>query len=263
MTRTLRAEWTKLRSVGSARWTLVGALASMVLFGILLCASTETGGCLTGDQCEDMVMLALGGVYVGQFAVVALGVLAITSEYATGLIRVTFVAEPRRRRVLVAKALALAAAVFVVGLVASVVSYAIGHPLLVENGFTPAHGYPATSVTDGPVLRAIFGTALYLSGLALLSLGVATVLRHTAAAISVVIALLWVPLILASLLSKTAPDEVLLLRVTPMLPGISIQRTIERSDSLPIGEWAGLGVSGLWALAAMAAALWLIGRRDA
>ena len=262
MTRALSAEWTKLRSVGSTRWTLAGALASMVLFGLLLSAGSHTGGCLQ-DQCEDMVMLALGGVYLGQFAVAALGVLAITNEYATGLIRVTFVAEPRRRLVLVAKALALAAAVFVVGLAASVASYAIDHALLLGNGFTPDHGYPAISITDGPVLRAIVGTALYLSGVALLSLGIATVLRHTAAAISLVIALLWVPLIAASFMSETAPYDVLLLRVTPMMPGISIQRTIERTDSLPIGEWAGLGVTGLWALGALLAALWLIGRRDA
>jgi hypothetical protein len=72
-----------------------------------------------------------------------------------------------------------------------------------------------------------------------------------------------VPLIAASFMSETAPYDVLLLRVTPMAPGISIQRTIERTDSLPIGEWAGLGVAGLWALGAIAVALWLIGRRDA
>jgi ABC-2 type transport system permease protein len=123
--------------------------------------------------------------------------------------------------------------------------------------------YPAASITDGPVLRAIAGTALYLSGIALLSLGIATVLRHTAAAISLVIALLWVPLIAASFMSEAAPYDVLLLRVTPMMPGIAIQRTIERSDSLPIGEWAGLGVTGLWAFGALAVALWLIARRDA
>jgi ABC-2 type transport system permease protein len=262
MTRALLAEWTKLWSVGSTRWTLVGTFASMVLLGVLLCAGTETSGC-GGGECEDMVMLALGGVYLAQFAVVALGVLAITSEYATGQIRVTFVADPRRRRVLVAKALVLAAVVFVVSLAASLASYVIGHALLVGNGFTPEHGYPAASLTDGPVLRAIAGTALYLSGLALLSLGLAAVLRHTAAAISILIALLWLPLILASFMSATAPYDVLVLRVTPMAPGISIQRTIERTDNLPIGEWAGLGVSGLWALGAMAAALWLIARRDA
>jgi ABC-2 type transport system permease protein len=262
MTWALRAEWTKLRSVAGTRWVLGAAFGSMLLLGVLLCAGTESSGC-AGMECEDMAMTALGGVYLGQFAVAALGVLAITSEYATGLIRVTFVADPRRRKVLVAKALAVAAAVFAVGLISAVISFAVGNALLVGNGFTPEHGYPALSITDGPVLRAIVGTALYLSALALISLGIATVLRHTAAAISIVIALLWVPLIAASFISETAANEVLLLRVTPMLPGISIQRTIERSDSLPIGEWAGLGVTGLWALGAMAAALWLIGRRDA
>jgi ABC-2 type transport system permease protein len=262
MTWALRAEWTKLRSVGSTRWALAGAFGAMVLLGVLLCAGAHSNGCINAE-CDDMAMQSLGGVYLGQFAISALGVLAITSEYATGLIRVTFVADPRRRRVLAAKALAVAAAVFAVGLVTSVLSFAIGNALLVGNGYTPANGYPTLSLTDGPVLRAIVGTALYLSAVALLSLGIATVLRHTAAAISTVIALLWVPLIVASFLSETAPNEVLLLRVTPMLPGISIQRTIERTDSLPIGPWAGLGVAGLWALGAMALALWLIGRRDA
>lgn len=261
MTWALRSEWTKLRSLASTRWTLAAALASMVLLGVLLCAGSETTGCINAE-CDDMVMNALGGVYLGQFAAAALGVLAISSEYATGLIRVTFVADPRRRTVLVAKALAVAAVVFVVGLIASVVSYEIGTALLVGNGYSSKNGYPALSLTDGPVLRAVTGTALYLAGLALLSLGIAALLRHTAAAISAVIALLFVPLMAASLLSDQ-PYNLLLLRVTPMMAGLAVQRTVDRSDSLPIGEWAGLGVMGLWALGAMAAALWLIGRRDA
>ena len=96
----LRAEWIKLRTVPSTGWALAALLAGTVLFTALVCATASSGGCAP-DTCHDYVVdNSLNGVFVGQIAVVALGVLAIGSEYSTGMIRVTFAAEPRRRRVL-------------------------------------------------------------------------------------------------------------------------------------------------------------------
>jgi ABC-2 type transport system permease protein len=258
MTRALSAEWTKLRTIHSTGWSLGLALVLMIGFGVLICANSHTSGC--AGQCDDVMAITLGGVYLAQFAVVALAVMAIGSEYGTGLIRVTFAADPRRRTVLAAKALAVAGAVLAGGLLASLLSYAVGAPLLRANGYTPEHGYAARSAAD--MAQAIGGTSLYLVALALLSFGVAALLRHTAAAISTVVALMFVPLIAASLLSGTASDR--MLQIFPMTAGLAIQRTVENQpDQIPIDPWVGLGVICLWALAAMTGALWLIARRDA
>jgi ABC-2 type transport system permease protein len=258
MTRALNAEWAKLRTVNSTGWSLGLALVLMVGFGVLICANSSTSGC--SGECDDVMAITLGGVYLAQFAVVALAVMVIGSEYGTGLIRVTFVADSRRRTVLAAKAATVAGAVLVVGLVASVLSYAIGAPLLEANGYTVAHGYADRSTAD--LLQAIGGTGLYLVALALLSFGLAALLRSTAAAISTVVALIFVPLIAASLLRGTASDRIL--QISPMTAGLAIQRTVENQpDAIPIDPWVGLGVIYLWAAAAMAAALWLVTRRDA
>jgi ABC-2 type transport system permease protein len=261
MTRALRAEWTKLRTIHSTGWSLGLALVLMVLLSALAGAESETSGCPASGCDDDVVATALGGVYFGQFAVIALGVMAMGSEYATGLIRVTFAAEPRRRVVMVAKALAVGGAVLVVGLLASVLMFEIASSLLEGNGFNAEIGYPEWSLTDPEVLRAVGGTAVYLTAIALLSLGTAALLRHTAAAISAVTALLVVPALFVEFLPEHIADRVL--QISPMTAGLAIQRTVERPDSIPIDPWVGLGVACLWALAAMAAALWLIGRRDA
>jgi len=261
MRRALRAEWTKLRTVHSTGWSLGLALVLMVLLSALGGAESETSGCPASGCDSDIVANSLGGVYFGQFAVIALGVMAIGSEYGTGLIRVTFVAEPRRRIVVIAKALAVGGAVLVVGVLASALMFQIASSLLAGNGFNADIGYPEWSLTDPEVLRAVGGTAVYLVAIALLSLGVAALLRHTAAAISCVTALLVVPVFAASLLPEHISDRVL--QISPMTAGLAIQRTVELPDSVPIDPWVGLGVACLWALAALAAALWLIARRDA
>jgi ABC-2 type transport system permease protein len=118
------------------------------------------------------------------------------------------------------------------------VSYEIGGALLTGNGYTPENGYPARSLADPLVWRAVGGTAVYLTALALLSLGVAALLRHTAAAISVIVALLFVPLIAASLLSGTASDR--MLQISPMTAGLAVQRTVETApDRVPITSGSG------------------------
>jgi hypothetical protein len=98
------------------------------------------------------------------------------------------------------------------------------------------------------------------AALALLSLGIAAILRSTAGAITFVLSLLFVPLTAASLLPESAGDSVL--RAAPMTAGLAVQRTVDRADSVPIGEWAGLGMVWLWAAAALILVVWLIGRRD-
>jgi ABC-2 type transport system permease protein len=252
MTYALRAEWTKLRTLPSTGWALAALLAGTVLFTALVCATASSGGCAP-ETCDDYVVVnSLTGVFVGQIAVVALGVLAIGSEYATGMIRTTFAAEPRRRLVLVAKALDVGALVLAAGLATALLSYLAGGALL------SGKGYPSLALADG--LAQVTVTALYLAALALLSLAIGAVLRSTAGAVTCVLSLLLLPLIAAPLLGERTGEQ--LLDVAPMSAGLALLRNIDRIDGVTSGEWAGLGVAWLWTAAALALALWLIGRRD-
>ena len=261
MTAVLRSEWTKLRTVRSTTWSMLLLLALTVGFGAVLAAGSDTDANVAGGGPgdNDIVRDSLVGIYVGQFAVVAFATLAITSEYATRTILATFAAVPRRGAVLVAKATLVAGTVLAVSLVASTTAFVLGQHLLRDGGVAPP-AYPEWTLADGPAQRAVLGSALFLTALALLSLGVGTIFRNGAATISTLLALLFVPLVAAPLLPEQAREIVQ--RVTPGA-GFAVQQTVERTDALPIGPWAGLGVTFAWAGAALVVALWLIRRRDA
>lgn len=208
---------------------------------------------------DDVVMNSLQGIQIGLMAFVALGVLTASSEYRTGLIRTTFVASPRRGRVLAAKAIVLGSTVLVTGLIASVGAFLVAQPRLRARGFEPP-AYPYVSLTEGPVLRAVAGTALFLSALALFSLGVGFVLRRSARAITLVVALVLVPQLVAALVPSMDVAK-WIYRSTPVA-GQAIQQTRVRFDTA-IGPWAGLAVLCGYAAVALVAALWLLRRRDA
>ena len=160
---------------------------------------------------------------------------------------------------LAAKAVVVGVTVLVVGLVACVVSYVLAMPVLRGNGYSAANGYPGVESAD--VVRGIAGTAVYLAALALFSLGVGAILRNTAAAISTVLALLWLPLILIILVPMDVGLKIA--RLCPMFAGLAIQRTVERADSIPIAPGAGLALFCGYAVVALALGFWLVGRRDA
>ena len=111
------------------------------------------------------------------------------------------------------------------------------------------------------MVRGIAGTAVYLAALALFSLGFGAILRNTAAAISTVLALLWLPLILINLVPMDVGLKIA--RLCPMFAGLAIQRTVERADSIPIAPGAGLALFCGYAVVALALGFWLVGRRDA
>jgi ABC-2 type transport system permease protein len=254
--RALRMEWTKLRSVRSTTWSLLAVVVMTIAFGAVSCSTSHTEGLAPGDPGdEQVVILSLAGVYFAQIAAVALGVLAIGSEYATGTIRPTFVAHPRRRTVLGAKVALVGALVLVVGVAATVVAFYVGQAILHGNGFTYDNGYPAATLADETVLRTVAMVAVYPAVLALLSLAAAVIVRHSATAISVLLGLLFVPWIVGALLPQKLGEAIE--KASPMV-GLAAQ---ERGA--PIGPWAGLGITAAWAAVALLVALWLIRRRDA
>jgi ABC-2 type transport system permease protein len=258
----LEAEWIKLRSVRSSAWTLLVAFALSLLGTFVMCSGTTTEGGSPGRPGDnDIVRDSLTGVWLGQIVIAVLAVLLVTSEYSSGTIRATFAAIPRRRVVLMAKSCVTGALVLVVGLLTATACFVLGQSLLRGNGFDYAGGYPHASLTDGPALRAVAGSGLYLACLALLALGLAAIVRHTATAITVVLGLMFVPAIAAGILPERLSEP--LLKFSPMTAGLAVQETVDRADGIPIGPWAGLGVLGTYALGALIVAAWLIQRRDA
>jgi ABC-type transport system involved in multi-copper enzyme maturation permease subunit len=251
----LHSEWIKLRSVRSTAWALLAIVGLTIGLGVVSCSTSHTEGAGPGDSEDVVVRLSLVGVYFAQVAVVALGVLAICGEYATGTIRATFLANPRRREVLAAKSAVVGALVLGAGAVGAVAAFYVGQAILHANGYTPDIGYPAASLGDADTLRMVAVAAVYPMILAVLSLGVAAIVRSTAAAISVLLGALFVPWIVGGILPESLARAIQ--KATPMA-GIAAQE-----NGAPIGPWAGLGVTVAWAVAALVAALWLIARRDA
>jgi ABC-2 type transport system permease protein len=242
----LHAEWTKLRTLASTGWLLLGVVA----FTIALSAAADAAASCPPGGCQaDQAKLSLTGIQVGQAIVVVIAVLAISNEYSTGMIRLTLAAMPRRLTVLAAKA------ALVVGLVLSAATLAVlacvllGRLILPGRGFTPADGYPALSLGDGPVLRAACGSVLYLGLIALLSLGVATAVREAAVAIGIVLALLYVFPIVGSVPSNPHWQRHLE-QIGPMTAGLYIQVTVG-VKTLPLTPWQGLGVLASWAFGAL------------
>jgi ABC-2 type transport system permease protein len=255
----LHAEWTKMRTLASPPWLLLGAIVvtvalSAAVTSVLTCSTTGCGG-------EDTTRLSLTGVDLGQALVAILAAGAVSGEYSTGMIRTTLTAVPRRATVLAAKAVTLSGAVTATGTVAVLGSLLAGRIILPGHGFTAARGYPALSLADGPTLRAATGSVLYLTLIALLSLGVATALRDSAASIGVVLGLLYL-LPIISLATGNPHLQRLLQQTGPMNAGLAIQATTDLR-SLPVSPWAGLGVLAAWAAAALLTGALLLRLRDA
>jgi ABC-2 type transport system permease protein len=258
----LRAEWTKLRTVRSTGWLVLALVGFTVAASALTTLSVSTSLCATPTSCdEDTVKLSLFGTYLGQVAVVVLAALVATTEYDTNLIRVTLAAYPRRLGVFAAKAAVATAVVLASAAVSVLGSFAAARGILPGNGFTAANGYPPLSLADGPTLRAYGGTVLYFGLIGLLSLGVGMAVRHTAGALSTVLALLFVLPIVAQFVNNEHVRE-LLAKWSPMTAGLAIQAT-RRLGDLPIGPWAGLGVMAGYAAAAMLLGALMFALRDA
>jgi ABC-2 type transport system permease protein len=260
--RAVRAEWTKLRTVPSLPWLLAVAIGLTVVGSVGALASVDTSQCPAPSECfEDTPKLSLTGIRLGQVGVVALGVLAMSSEYGTGTIGSTLSATPSRRLVVLAKAAAVTSVALVAGVLGVLGSLAAGRAILPGNGFTSANGYAPLSLADGPTLRAAAGTVLYLTLVALLSLGVATIVRDTAGAITGMLALLYGFPLVAALMSDPRWQH-RLERYGPMEAGLSVQNTM-RLDELPIAPWPGLGVLATYAGVALLSGLVLFQLRDA
>jgi len=258
MRQSLHAEWTKLRTVAGPGWLLLAAIALTAAAGAI---AANAVNCPGGGCQVDPAKVSLTGIYLGQAIVAIVAVTAVSGEYSTGMIRLTLTATPRRWQVLAAKAAVVGAATLVTGAVAALASVLAGGLLLARHGIVPAHGYEALSLGNGTILRAAAGSVLYLALIALLGLGVATVIRDSAVAIGVVLGLLYLFPIIASFVSD--PDwHRHLNQISPMTAGLYVQASTGLR-SLPLTPWQGLGVLAIWAAGAMLGGGLLLRYRDA
>jgi ABC-2 type transport system permease protein len=254
----LRAEWIKLRTLGSTAWLLLATAALTVAAGAGTAAVAST--CQAAGCGQDPARIALSGVNLSQVVVAIMGVLAVTGEYSTGMIRLTLTAMPRRITVLAVKAAVVTALVTAAGAVGVLGSMLAGRLILTAHGLTTAHGYPPLTLAGGPDLRAAIGSVLYLALVALLALGTATAVRDSAASIGVVLGLLYLFPVIAGAL--TPHWSRLLTQAGPMTAGLLIQATTGL-NTLPLTPWQGLGVLALWSAATTAAGALLLTHRDA
>jgi ABC-2 type transport system permease protein len=256
MTEALRAEWTKLRTLAGTGWLLVGTVTLTIGVSAAVAAATH----VSSQGGQDPTKLALTGIDLGQAVVAVLAILAISEEYGTGMIRVTLSAVPRRLALLTAKAANVAGLTLLAALIAVAGCLLAGRLMLPAAGLDPVHGYTLVSISHSPTLRAAAGSVLYLVLIALLSLGIATAIRDTAVSTGAVLALRYLPPILAQAVSD--PLRRHLQQIAPMTAGLAIQDTTNLR-SAPIAPWAGLAVLTVWAGASLLIAGLLLQLRDA
>lgn len=249
----LTSEWTKLRTVRSTYVTALIAALGTVAVAILLCAryAQEYATMSPDDRQGDLTNFSLTGVYLAQVVLGALGVLVVSGEYGTGMIRATFAAVPQRRLVLAAKGIVLVVATVVLGELTSFAAFGIGQAIL-----SGRHG--GVSLGDPGVLRAVAGAGLYLGATALLGFGLGALIRHTAGALSAFFGLLYASSALIDVLPTTWRNH--LINYMPSNAGSQIMSVTHTPGAL--SAWNGFGVFLCYAAAAIITAAVVVDRRD-
>ncbi len=248
----LDAEWTKIRTVRSTAWTLAALVVLSVGLTALVCLAAAAE--LADSTLDEPVgAFVLWGLIVGQLAALVLGILAASAEYSSGMIRTTLAAVPRRRSVVAAKALVLGAMLLVLGTVTAAISYLVGNSILDRQGV-------GLALDDPGVLRAITGAGLYLSVLAIFGLALGLLIRHTAGAVTVGIAIIFVASPLVDLLPGAFGEW--LNKLMPGNAGGSIAM-VESFDPNLLDPWVGFAVFTAETGLLLALAWWLFARRDA
>jgi len=253
------SEWTKLRTLRSTRYALLAGVAMTIGFAIIpaLVNASRWSTMSAADRAGfHPLETSLIGVTIAQLAIGVLGVLVISGEYSTGMIRSTFAAVPKRLPVLWAKAGVYGAVVFALMLPSALVAFFVSQAILRGHSLN-GHDI-ALSFSDPGVARAVIGGALYLTLIGLLGLGLGAILRNTAGGISALAAILFVLPPLTSVLPASWGDA-----ISPYLPsnaGTAIMQTGHPAHTL--APWTGLGLLAGYTAVAIALAAIQLRRRD-
>jgi ABC-2 type transport system permease protein len=256
---TLRSEWTKLRSLRST-WIITGlAMTLSIGFSALMALVAGLTFDSWGDGAQasfDPVLGSTPGLLFSLILLIVLGVTAITSEYSTGMIRTTFIVNPRRVTVLLAKATIVGA----LGIVISAV--ALPGMFLVSQVIFAAYDLPSASISDSDAIRFVL---LYVTIAAVvhtwIPLSIAALLRGAASAITVSIALFFLPGILTLMLPVWMQENVL--RYLPVMSLDSLAGIIKPHESGYVGETLAIFLLAFWLIAFLVTAAIVLRRRDA
>jgi ABC-type transport system involved in multi-copper enzyme maturation permease subunit len=251
----MTAEWIKLRSLRSSKWTLAVLIITTVGLGALISAETAahwSHASASDRRTWDPTNQSMAGTAFGQLAIAVFGVLAITAEFSSGTIRSSVAAAPRRTPLLLAKAIVYGGVSLVLGELISFTSYFVGQ------AFYSGH-MPVSHIGDPGVIRAVTMTGGYLALVCLIALGVGFALRHTAGAVASMVALLLVlPGIFAAFPSgvqhaveRFMPEQIAASSTGAVLP-----------EAHYFGPWSGMALLLLYAAIAMGLGTWTFMRRD-
>ncbi len=252
--RVFRSELTKLTSLRSTRYTLLATAVVTVGFGVLVSAVVSSHWSTMSASSRasfDPLSSSLLGVNFGLLTVGILGVLLMTGEYTTGMVRSTFTAVPTRLPVLWAKLGAYGLVVLVVAVPSTLIAFFAGQALL-------THDHIQIAFSHSGVPGAVLGSALLLALVGVFGLGLGSIMRNTAAGIASFVAIMFVIPPLVTVLPSNISNS-----ITPYLPtnaGTAILKIGYHAHTL--SPWAGMAVFAAWAAAAVAVAGVLLVRRD-
>ncbi len=251
----LRAEWFKLRSLRSSFWALGVSVVLGVGLGAAIAAASShsyAGSSLSSKASWDPAALSTSGMAIGQLAIEVLGVLFISSEYSSGMIRTSLTVVPKRGRLLAAKSAVFAAVTLLVGEVTSFSSFFVGQAVISGHA-------PTASLGDAAVTRAVIGAGLLMSALALLAVATGALLRHSAAGIAAMVTVALVLPGIAQALPASWQNPIN--KFWPTGAGSQITNVTRASHTL--GPWAGFGLLCLFVAIVYFAAWAMLERRDA
>jgi ABC-2 type transport system permease protein len=255
----LRSEWTKLRTVRSTPWSLF-AMAAISIGLMALIAWLRVGqrwdrldpAERTNLAHHPLQLILSRPEFLSQLVVAVLGVLVISAEYSTGMIRSTLQSQPRRLTIFGAKIVVLAAVMLVVGEVIAFAAFYVGRQIIAK--------HIAVNLSDPGVTRAVIGLGLFLAVLGLFSLAFGAILRHTAGAITAVIGLNLIISPLTQLLPDSWGQHVN--AWMPVNAGVLILQPQQGPGDL-LSPWQGFAVFGGWTVLVLIIAAVMFQRRDA
>ncbi|GAA3493263.1 ABC transporter permease subunit [Streptomyces prasinosporus] len=250
----VRSEWTKIRSVASTVWTLSLAVVVTIALGMLISAlsRSEFAGMSARERLSfDPTFVSFAGMSLGQLAMVVFGVLVVSNEYSTGMIRTSLAAVPQRGAFLFGKIAVATVLALVVSTATGFAAFFLGQAMLGEH---------RASLGDDGVLRAVIGGGLYMTLIAVFSMGVAAMLRSPMLSLGVLVPFFF---LISSILGYVDATEKVA-RFLPDRAGSRIMQVVTPlDDDTPYGPWGGLGIMVLWVVAALAGGYALLKRRDA
>ncbi|MEU7578250.1 ABC transporter permease subunit [Streptomyces sp. NPDC041068] len=253
-TQVLKSEWTKIRSVASTVWTLGLAVVVTIALGMLISILSKNDYDKLDAQDKltfDPTFISFAGMSLGQLAMIVFGVLVVSNEYSTGMIRTSLAAVPQRGTFLFGKVLVATVLAFAVGLATSFITFFVGQAMLGE--------YKA-QIGDPGVLRAVIGGGLYMTLIAMFSMGVAAMLRSPMLSLGILMPFFF---LISSILGNVSATKKIG-RFLPDQAGSKIMQVkTPFDDDTPYGPWGGLAIMVAWVVVALLGGYVLLKKRDA